>query len=98
MVCSLRTERQNRADHLGDHVTRLADDDRVARSHIFERDLILVVQCGHAHRGSTDEDGFEHGERRGPTSATDDTMMSLRSVVRSSGGNCTRSPSAARAM
>ena len=62
---------QHRADDLGDDVAGLAHDDGVAGTHVLGRDLVLVVERGHADGGAADEHRLEHGERRGPTGAAD---------------------------
>ncbi|CAB4944449.1 unannotated protein [freshwater metagenome] len=47
---TLRPVAQNRADHLGNNISRLANDDGVARTHIFRCYLILVVKRGELDR------------------------------------------------
>src|SRR5205085_11359771 len=59
---SRRSQRQHGPDDLGDHVARLADDDRVAGAHVLRPHLILVVQRGDAYRRPTDEHRVEHRE------------------------------------
>ena len=62
---------QHRADHLGDHVARLAYDHRVAGPHVLGLDLIFVVQRRDPDCGAPDKDGFEHREGRCLALATD---------------------------
>ena len=51
-VLSRRPQRQHGPDHLGDHVTGLAHDDRVAGADVLERHLVLVVQRRHRRRST----------------------------------------------
>ena len=62
---------QHGADDLGDHVARLAHDDRVARAHVLGPHLVLVVQGGHLHGRAADEHRLELGEGRGLPGAAD---------------------------
>ncbi len=66
-----RPHAEHRADHLGDHVTGLADDHGVTGSDVFDLHLLAVVQRRHPHRGSADEHRIEHGERCRPTGSPD---------------------------
>ena len=89
---------QDRADHLGDDVAGLADDDRVARAHVLQPDLVLVVERGQAHRGAADEDRLEHGERRGLAGPADgDLDVAGGWWTAPRGGTCRRWPTAGRA-
>jgi hypothetical protein len=62
---------QHGTDDLGDDVTGPAHDHRVARPHVLDADLVLVVEGGLADVGPADEHRLELGERRGPAGATD---------------------------
>ncbi len=79
---------QHGAEHLGDDVTRLANDDGVAGPDVLQSHLILVVQRGHLDRAPADEDRLQHGEgRRPPGTPHRDLDVACSSVVFSSGGN-----------
>ncbi len=63
--------RHDRPDDFGDDVTRLADDHRVADTHVLAGDLILVVQRRQPDGGTADEDRVQLRERSGTTGAPD---------------------------
>ena len=58
----LRALGQHRLHDLGDHVAGLAHHDLVARAHVLQPHLILVVQRREPHRRSADEHRLEHRE------------------------------------
>ena len=62
---------EHRADDLGDDVARLAHDDGVARAHVLQADLVLVVQAGELDGRAGDDDRAQLGERRRPPGAPD---------------------------
>src|SRR5213078_3609952 len=61
----------DRAEHLGDHVAGLAQDDHVADEDALALDLVRVVQGGPVYRRPADLDRLHHGERRDPAGAPD---------------------------
>ena len=65
------TQVNDRAEHLGDHITGLADHHRVADQHTLAFDLGGVVQCRHAHRGSGDAHRSHERERGDASGAAD---------------------------
>ena len=67
----LRALGQHRLHDLGDHVAGLAHHDLVARAHVLEPHLVLVVQRREPDRRAADEHGLEHRERRRLPGATD---------------------------
>ena len=68
---SFRALRQHGADHLRNDVTRFSHDHRVSRADVLDAHLIFVMKSCHRHRGTVDEDRFEHCERRRPTGSPD---------------------------
>ena len=66
-----RTLGEHRADHLGNDIAGLADHDEVARTDVFQADLVLVVERRHGDRGAADEHRLQYGERCGATGAAD---------------------------
>ena len=81
---SLGAQREYRADDLGDDVTRLADDHRVAGTNVLQLDLVLVVQGRHRDRGPGDQYRLEHRERRHLSRAADrdlDVVQHRRSLL-----------------
>ena len=56
----------DRAEHLGDDVAGLADDDRVADQHALALDLGRVVQGGQLHGRAGDLHRLHVGERASP--------------------------------
>ncbi len=61
----------DRPDHLGDDVAGLAHHHRVARAHVLQPDLILVVQGGEGDGRAAHEHRPQPGERRGLAGAAD---------------------------
>ena len=61
------TQIDDRAEHLGDHITGLADHHRVADQHTLAFDLRTVVQRRQAHRGPGDAHRGHERERGHPS-------------------------------
>ncbi len=61
----------HRPHDLGDDVARLAHHDEVARAHVLDGHLVLVVQRRHADRRTAHEDRLQPGEGRRPPGAPD---------------------------
>ncbi len=63
--------RENRSQHLGNHIAGLADDDHVTGSDILHTHLVGVVKGRCRNRGPTHEHGLQTCERRRLPTGTD---------------------------